>query len=352
MRRVVWIGLTFVLALVATGVIAVRRFGDGALHAGRDLYRHRIMLEGATWPRMDDGPLLVWMGDSTILDDKGPSYPQLIDERLLRTDHVASRVVANVGLDFYHYYFLMGRVLALRPDVVVLVAHLRVFNLRRFELAGNTQKFDDLASMIPASELWRALGLPLDARGISAPGLLLMRLFRGEGGERALYLFEGLRFMFQEADFWPALPVDDSPRMTWQRGMQSLALTLKSYDVPLGRRQPVVRMMGATVRMAAAAGVRTLVVGSPIPCGAMGLRGWYDPADYVQRFAVLRAVVEENGGTFVDLHEALAREEFIDGAGHYNAAGAQHLADLVEPVVRAELHAAALRRPALRAEAR
>jgi hypothetical protein len=348
---VVWIGLTFVLALVAAGVIAVRHFGDDALHAGRNLYRHRIMLEGATWPRIEDGPLLVWMGDSTILDDKGPSYPQLIDERL-RTDHIASRVVANVGLDFYHYYFLMGRVLALRPDVVVLVAHLRVFNLRRFELAGNTQQFDDLASMIPASELWRALGLPLHARGISAPGLLLMRLFGYEGGERALYLVEGLRFMFQEADFWPALEVDEAPRTRWLRGMQSLAVTLQSYDVPLGRRQPVVRMMGATVRMSTAAGVRTLVVGSPIPYGAMGLRGWYDPADYVRRFAVLRAVVEENGGSFVDLHEALAREEFIDGAGHYNAAGAHHVADLVEPVVRAELHAAALHRPALRAEAR
>jgi hypothetical protein len=65
----------------------------------------------------------------------------------------------------------------------------------------------------------------------------------------------------------------------------------------------------------------------------MRLRGIHDPAVYAERFAVLRAVVEENGGLFLDLHETLLRREFSDPVGHVSEAGARHMAELVGPVV-------------------
>jgi hypothetical protein len=80
--------------------------------------------------------------------------------------------------------------------------------------------------------------------------------------------------------------------------------------------------------------VATLVIASPIPYEPLRDLGWYDPEVYARRFAAMRNAVEAEGGTFLDLHEALASDGFLDKGGHTNEVGTRWLAELIEPVVR------------------
>jgi hypothetical protein len=98
-------------------------------------------------------------------------------------------------------------------------------------------------------------------------------------------------------------------------------------------------MMEATVRLAREAGVRVVVVGSPIPFEGMSKTVGYDPDLYRGRFAMLAAVVEAAGGTFVDLHDALPAARFEDTFGHFDAEGGAMLAERLRPVVTRELEA-------------
>jgi hypothetical protein len=96
-------------------------------------------------------------------------------------------------------------------------------------------------------------------------------------------------------------------------------------------------MMEATVRLAHEAGVHVIVVGTPIPFEDMRETVGYDPALYAARFATLRAAVEDAGGVFLDLHEALPHDKFHDPVGHFTVAGAEELAERIRPVVAREL---------------
>ncbi len=333
MRRVSGIAATFLVAVAMVTWTAARRLGAGAVAVGRDLYSHRDILRAHVVRRFPDRPLVVWLGDSTIVTMGRPSYPELIGALVGRSEPVESRVVALPGLDFFHFYFLLGPVLDLRPDVVVLLAHLRMFNLP----AGRT--FNDLASLLPARELLATTRLPLQQHGLTLPGLLLARCLRAPAGEEALYFFEGARALFQEAGFWDGLgPNGVTPLAALRNLVRVQSQTLAGYDVALSPRQPTVRMMGAAVAMAVRGGARTVVVASPVPYDVLARRGWYDADVYRERIGVLGATVERSGGTLIDLHDALARAEFADQSGHYNEEGTAHLAALLAPVIRDALH--------------
>lgn len=327
MRRVIVIALSFVLALAAGAWLTVRSWGDVARFAGHQLYAYREgyrMMIKRIAPRYQRH--VVWMGDSTIMGIVQPSYPQVLAPRLLGQDHIASQVVASAGFDFYNYYFLMGPVLDLEPDLIVIVAHLASFNEKR----GTKFTYNDLCSMIPTDELPHALRLPLAPRRLSAARLLLARLLRTQAGEEALYVTEGLRTLWADGAAWDVLgPKTPPPIIDWR----AIYPAVRAYDMPLTRRNPTIRMMEATVRMATSHGRRVIVIGSPIPHMLMRERWWYDSAVWARRYAVLRAAVEEAGGTFLDLHEAIPTQEFADGGGHFNEKGALHMANLLQPVV-------------------
>jgi hypothetical protein len=343
--RIVLIGLGFAASLaVAVGVAVATRW-DAAVKVGADLYDHRGYIERVLAAPTDGTSLVVWLGDSTVA---AASYPQLLArEWQERGDDRAARVLALPGLDFFDYYLAMGPVLDRRPDLVVLVAHLRLFGKE-----SGSRTVGDLASMIPARELPRAMTLPLYDRGITIPRLLVSRTLRFGAGERAAYFFEGLRSTFQHADFWAVLG-PRAPSWDVATGLRAVGrfrpVVLSHYDVPVSPRLPIVRMVGATVDMAVRHGVPAVVIGSPIPVEALREQVGYDAAVYARRFAVLRQVVEAAGGTFLDLHEALGADEFADTGGHYNERGVRRLGALVEPVVLSTLRRASAREPVARA---
>jgi hypothetical protein len=140
-------------------------------------------------------------------------------------------------------------------------------------------------------------------------------------GRHALYLFEGARVHLTEADVWLAGPEPGG-------GFRALAVALAASDVDVRAAHPTVRMMAETIALAREAGVRGVIVGTPIPYEAMRNSLGYDPAVYAARFAVMRRAAEAAGAAYVDLHEALPSERFRDAVGHFDGEGAKLLAGL------------------------
>ncbi|HXJ37546.1 MAG TPA: hypothetical protein VMS22_26255 [Candidatus Eisenbacteria bacterium] len=323
MRRVVGIVVSYLVGLgVATWWITAT-WGDTAYAKGQDLYPHRVL---AGWLAKWEGEHLdvVWLGDSTLMELTMPSYPSVIQRKDLNPLRMRSANLCTPGFDFFGYYTLIGPVLDLRPRVVVLVAHLRLF-----DPGGTNRGFTDLAGLIPGDELPRAVTLPIAARGLTAPRLLLARLIDTDWGVWTFLVAEGLRNDFQEAGFWSALGTSKRPRLG-----PAMAGIAGRYAAALTPGHPLVRFAGETVRMATARGVPALVVVTPIPWEWLTARGTYDPAAVAAHVEVLRRVVEANGGTLLDLHDALTKPEFRDLGGHFSAQGADKMAALVWPALQ------------------
>jgi hypothetical protein len=106
-----------------------------------------------------------------------------------------------------------------------------------------------------------------------------------------------------------------------------------AYDQPITPRQPIVQFMAASVSEISAAGARALVVVTPIPYTWLAKVRHCDPRVFAVRIAVLRRAVEAEGGTLLDLHDALEPSFFHDRAGRFTAAGQDQMARLVGSVV-------------------
>jgi hypothetical protein len=332
MRRVativgVWLACVLVVA------VGYYHYDDGtAASRGWAVYRYREVLKNQIRKTSRSRPGVVWLGDSTMLGLSRPSYPQLLQGVL---PDVSARVLGVLGSDFFTYYPVVGALLAVhRPGVLVTVAHLRLFRQPAEDPVAYATTRNDLFSMIPTAELPRALSLPFAVRGVSIPRLLLTRVLRYEAVERFFYFLEGAHALVAEADVpWLGPNEYHHPAFNWR----AITVSLAGSDVPVTRDHPTVRLMEATVRLAREAGVRVLVIGTPLPFEAMHDAVGYDGAVYAERFATLRAAVEDAGGTFLDLHEALPRDQFTDAVGHFTVAGAQTLAERVGPAVAREL---------------
>lgn len=332
MRRVAVIVSVWLVLLVG-GALGAYEFGDGAAAArGWTLYGYREILKKQIRQTSRSRPGVVWLGDSTMLGLRRPSYPQMLEGVL---PDVSARVLGFIGSDFFTYYPVVGELLTVhRPAVLVMVAHLRLFNQPADDPTGYSKTRNDLVSLIPTPELPHALRLPFAVRGVSIPRLLLARLLRYQPIERFFYFLEGAHTLAAEAQIpWLGPNELEHPGSAFRM----IGIALAASDVPITRRHPTVRMMEATVRLAHEAGVRVIVIGTPLPFENMRDTVGYDAAVYDARFAVLRSVVEKAGGVFLDLHQELRKDMFIDAVGHFSVAGAQQLAERVRPVVAQEL---------------
>ncbi|HXJ33940.1 MAG TPA: hypothetical protein VMS22_07840 [Candidatus Eisenbacteria bacterium] len=345
MGRVARILAVWAAALVVAATLALARLGPRVDHQGREAYSHRAFVAAGFDPWSPAEAALretvVWLGDSTVVALPIPSYPQEMAPALERRG-IRSRVVAGLGLDFYPFYLLTPAVLGrLRPDVLVLVAHLRYFSAPA-PVASNdplpNRDFGDLASYLPAADIPATILLPMAERGLTVPRLLLAQAFDVPAMEQVAYWWAGGRALVRDASVWDRLGPLRSRRSAAGAELRRFRI-LYASNVAVTPSQPTVRMMAATVRLATRRGTSVIVVGTPLAWQQMAATIGYDPAVYAERFGVLREAVEGAGGTFLDLHEALRSRELRDPIGHFNARGAAHMARLVQPVVLATLAA-------------
>jgi hypothetical protein len=337
-RRVTIVVVVWLVTLVALARVYVAVMGDVAERRGVARYQYRANFEAQLAETMRTRPAVVWLGDSTIMAFNGPSYPQLIKGGVAG---VSSVVAGFPGADAYAFYpFVAGLLEYHRPLVLVLVASLRLFSDPVTERPRTRTRHNDLWSMLPTSALPRAMQLPLETRGLTVPGLLTVRLLRIDHIEHAFFVQDGARALVSEAEVsWLG------PNQHAGRTLQSNMLEqLRASEVPVTPSYPTVRMLGATVRLGREAGVRVIVVASPIPIETMDRSIGYDASAYQARFDTLRDAVVDAGGVFVDLHEALAYR-FFEDAAHFNRGGADELAARLRPILIGQVTTAFRERP-------
>jgi len=332
MRGVSVIVCTWLLLVAAAAVVTYRTGGDAARHTGAELYMHRGLLD-----RIRDAerspPDVVWAGDSTIMGfPPNPSYVGILQERTLGPMHARTLMLGSPGMDFYSYWSLAGRIARIHPKLVVFVA-----NLRTFVPAGGVRGFTDVMGEIDLADVPETLALPYYIRGMTAPRVLLARALRTSLGENVFLTFEGVRKNVQESPAWDVLgPVDRpaTPTERFFRFARTMDRILQAYDRPLGPGNPLLDFMRATVSKLSGDGITVLVLVTPMPWERATEAKYYEPERYARRIALLRGVVEESGGHFLDLHHALAKNLFRDGDCHFTADGAAEMARLLGPEVQ------------------
>jgi hypothetical protein len=322
MRRIVAILSVGLLTVVAASAWAVHVFWDQALARGRELTERVRSIEGPLTPAGHGLPLVFWLGDSTFYETDGAMYPQLIRRRSRAT--VTNRIIALPGLDFFGYFSVVGRALESHPQLIVVVA-----NPRLFRRDGGDESAPLMSVLLPRGDLVRALLLPWYARGATVPRILLDRLLWSESLRDDFLFAEGLRSMFHARPWMTALAIEPEGRTR----AAPFVDPLEHYDKRITPDHPVTRMMAATVALATSHGVRILVLIPPVPISDLQGTSWYDERRYDGQMRLLAEVVARNGGEYLDLHRELSAEEFHDLGGHYTARGAEHLADIIEPVV-------------------
>jgi hypothetical protein len=344
--RVAVIVATFLATVAAAAIVVLRTADDAALATGRDLYAHRSILgqirDAAAWAVP---PAVVWMGDSTLMEFPGlPSHASLVERRVLAPAGEQSLVLAAPNVDFYAYWHLAGRIAALRPELVVLVA-----NLRTLAPTGGPKKLGDLTGEVDLADIPATLALPFYLRGMTAPGLLLARTLRTEAGEGAFLRLEGARRNAQEADVWRRLGPEHAPVAPGELFARYVAADddrLAAYDRPLAESSPLLDYVRASVGRLVRDGIAVLVIVTPMPWERAATVGRYAPARAASRIDVLRDAVEAAGGRLVDLHRTLLAAEFRDADCHLTPEGAARVAALLAPDVERILAARGrLRRP-------
>lgn len=318
----------FAAALAATIAAVAGLAGDAVEGAGDEALAHRRVVPGAEASESGERPLAVFLGDSTFRPSH--AWPRLLERRLGGRARV--RIVGWEGFGPFQHYLLAHPTMELSPRAVVITAQLRVFD-RREPLV-----FADLLTLIPPSELLRALRVPFHARAVSLPRLVLASLWGrlGGAGEAALRAFEGARLL--------ALRLPGLDRVVPKGGAggaQRLAFLRRErflqYDRPIGPRHPALRALAAAVERCTRGGAEVLVVVSPIPVERLRDAGHYDAALFARRVGALADAVEGEGGALLDLHALLGPEAFHDEFGHMTEDGARRVTLAVQPWLRRAL---------------
>lgn len=326
LRRVLLIVLSFAFTLAGLLAAAVSFWWEPAYAAGQRIYEHRVLPQWiAKFPPRFMQRTVVWLGDSTMMT--GNAYP--IQLRAM-TPGVSQEVLAVPGLDPMGFYLLLPEVLAHKPTVVVLLAHLHFLGL----VGG--RNVTDLASLLPWNEVPRATMLPFYMHGTTVPRMLLSRLLEEPAVLDAAYFAAGIRQVAGAAEIWGWFGSNaHSPGIRLAEFAKNVGRMFALYDTPLSTRTPGIRFLRESVRMATRRGVRVVVLVNPIPWEQMASIAHYDETRFAARIDLLRQLVTEAGGELIDLHHAMTRADFTDGSGHLNVEGHRRMAELLRPSILA-----------------
>ncbi len=316
MKTISTMVVTAALTLIGATALAVHLYWGEAVREGKVLHVGRGLVERAARRRAGDAPMVSWIGDSTLM--RGPKkltpYPIVVAERLAGDQVVNTSLFAQSAVGPFVDYVVMGKLLDAEPDLIVIVANLRIMALR----AQGARGVLGMASFIPAREMWRAMWLPWHHRQVTIPRLFLAHALSWRPFAEIFYFFEGLKLMFRDRLYASSL------KLGFVDGVARRNLMLHRYADPI--EKPVIRMLGASVDLAVRRGRRVVVMMTPMPIEA--LRRWNLYTDQiVEQIEVVRRTVEQAGGRFVDLHDALAPNEFRDNAGHFNEKGVDRVAE-------------------------
>jgi len=289
--------------------------GDRTDEQRESIAAHRTRLERSFIPPADGLPLVAWIGDSTMLFSVAPGYPRSAAVELYNRGYsVQHRHVILPGSDPFHFYYVMGRVLRLDPDLVVIGTSLRLFSETSLGAPRN-----DLCSEIPIAEIPRAAALPLAVRGVTIPRLLLCPMLKIPVVGDLAFRLEGLRGVLQTV-----LGFGRSDKR-----MKNEAERFRFDRRTVANLSPdhaCVVMLLASLDMARRNGTKVMVVISPVNGEELGSEG-FDPDVYDDRVAMLRKLVRSHGATLVDLHAAVPTDGFFDPWGHLNQRGIATVAE-------------------------
>ncbi len=331
MFRVSLIIANLLAVIVAAALLAGWWDFAGASEEGKKLHDFRTISRSGLEVAKSNAPLVVWMGDSTMVSHgDNTSYAVRVSQAL--GPRVAALVRIRPGLCFYHYYWMLGDVLEAEPNLIVANLNLRLMD------PALSAPHQNLASSIPSAELSRAFGLPFHEIGLTLPHLLLVRLLRIPALERAYYFATGLRQRFHDASWWPGSS-DGFTGPSPAAAQTSSSRWFAAYDDEVSRDDSMVQMIQATVSLATRGGAEILVVVSPIPWEELQRAGLYERERAQRRIGVLRDAVEITGGQLLDLHDVVGRKAFLDRLGHVDSGANDTIKQKLVPVVRELLDA-------------
>jgi hypothetical protein len=315
------------------------------------------------------------LGDSGVVSyPEGHSVPERLQARL--QPKVQSLGMPGAGA--FDYYFVADDVARAEPDLVVIALSLDHFS-RTWQRSYSRPQ---LAGRIAASRLGEALWLPLHWTGLTTDQLLSYVALVEAGGYEPWYWLSLRQAQvgraWAELEAWMQGGVyvarndtgDETPERLFRTAADeaTIARLFTGPDLRHYRRaglvdhyaetlagipddHPVLAAVGATVERFVQDDIRVLVYVAPVDVAYLAEQGFLDDGGFIATLAAIEAVVVRSGGSFVDLHDALASDAFRDAPGHLAYAaeidGPDLLADRLEPHVRE-----ALARPSANARAR
>jgi len=306
------------------------------------------------------GENILLVGDSVLGPGHGLPVSQAVPVALRKVEGAAQKHVVpfwRLGLSLAAEYFIADDLAELGEDRVVLEVNLRLLAAA----CGGCWHYPDLAGHVRPARYPEALRLLLDVMGIIANRLVFYRLVVASGFEpvwaslvQTQARFYNLRDRIEPAfeaqvgletaearrrgaylAAFADLTMTDKPREPREHVLGKVWAAREGVD----ETYPPLGLLGGIVRRLAEAKKRPLVWIAPVNVDHLRSIG-VSVSGFDVSAAAIRSVVERNGGTILDLHDALRDADFVDSFDHPttkgDAPGSAIIAERIAAVLLAE----------------
>lgn len=285
------------------------------------------------------------LGDSTVSEyPHGEKVPDRLQRALAlrrpsdprgrrRAPHFRAASLAAPGMGSLEYYVFADQIAAERPDLLVVALNLASLSPAARDFWGR----EELLGWLSPHRIVEASRLPLDWWGVTLDRLLLyMALAQSDAAGpwiayrteqiRAGHAIGKLRHWLEgegsvTRDGMPAEPPLQDPVIAGRAGA---AWMRRFYQVALdgaGPEQPVLRLLAAALQAFRERRIPVLVYVVPVNVEYLEKLGVDTRAGLAHTVATARAVVEQQGALFLDLHRLLADAFFVYPGDHFVHAG-------------------------------